>query len=106
MKYEEMINEISNLSQSQLESIKTKIEEDLKQRFAIGERNFREEIVEILRGIERKHRGEHYDKTSIAYTELREKLGNPDEDMFNSLINDILGDGIAYEPIPGKIKII
>ena len=42
-------------------------------------------------------------KDGIKYSELTEKAGVPEEDLEN-VINELLGEGICYEPTPGKIK--
>lgn len=42
-------------------------------------------------------------KDGIKYSELLEKLGVPEESL-EGIINELLGEGICYEPTPGKIK--
>jgi len=39
----------------------------------------------------------------IRYAELFQKAGVPEE-AAESVMNDLLGEGICYEPVPGKIK--
>jgi RPA family protein len=42
-------------------------------------------------------------KDGIKYSELLKKSGVPEEDLEN-IVNELLGEGICYEPTPGKIK--
>ena len=42
-------------------------------------------------------------KDGIKYSELLGKLGVPEESL-EDIINELLGEGICYEPTPGKIK--
>jgi RPA family protein len=42
-------------------------------------------------------------KDGVKYSELLEKAQVPEEALEN-LINELLGEGICYEPTPGKIK--
>jgi hypothetical protein len=39
----------------------------------------------------------------IKYSELVEKAQVPEEEL-EGIINELLGEGICYEPTPGKIK--
>jgi RPA family protein len=42
-------------------------------------------------------------KEGISYGELMKKAGAPEE-RIEDVINELLGEGICYEPTPGKIK--
>lgn len=42
-------------------------------------------------------------KNGIKYEELLEKLKAKEEEV-ESIVNELLGEGICYEPAPGKIK--
>lgn len=50
----------------------------------------------IMAVIESSHDG-------ITYTELMEKSGVSEDDL-ETTVNELLGEGICYEPTPGKIK--
>ena len=39
----------------------------------------------------------------IKYSELMQQAGGPEEELEN-IINELLGEGVCYEPLPGKIK--
>ncbi len=39
----------------------------------------------------------------IKYAELMQQAGAPEEDM-EDVVNELLGEGVCYEPMPGKIK--
>jgi len=58
-----------------------------------GDDELRKKVVSIIDGSE----------DGIKYSELVEKTGVPEEALEN-IINELLGEGICYEPTPGKIK--
>jgi len=69
-------------------------EPELKPAAAPGEEeNLR---VKVLKVIEQNPEG-------IKYSDLLTQLGAPEEDM-EDVVNELLGEGVCYEPMPGKIK--
>lgn len=66
--------------------------EPAEQQKADGEQ-LRKSILTIIEGSE----------DGIKYSELVEKAKVPEEEL-ESIINELLGEGICYEPTPGKIK--
>jgi RPA family protein len=58
-----------------------------------GNEDLRRKILSVIEG----------SKDGIKYSELVEKAGVAEEELEN-VINELLGEGICYEPTPGKIK--
>ncbi len=57
------------------------------------EEQVRKKILSLIEG----------SKDGVKYSELLEKAQVPEEALEN-LVNELLGEGICYEPTPGKIK--
>jgi len=68
-------------------------EEKASEPAKIDEDQLRRKMLSIIEG----------SKDGIKYSELVEKAGIPEEELEN-VINELLGEGICYEPTPGKIK--
>ncbi len=69
-----------------------KPQEEEKPEPAEGE-NLRKKVLTLIEG----------SQEGIKYSELMQQSGAPEEDL-EGVINELLGEGVCYEPTPGKIK--
>ena len=58
-----------------------------------GKEALRKEILKVIGAV----------PDGISFTELMEKI-KADENSIEAVVDDILAEGICYEPTPGKIK--
>lgn len=58
-----------------------------------GKEDLKEQILKIIEG----------EKEGISYDSLIQKSGKSEQEV-EKVINDLLGEGVCYEPTPGKIK--
>ncbi|MBL7206558.1 MAG: hypothetical protein ISS36_03095 [Candidatus Aenigmarchaeota archaeon] len=89
----EIVNTNEAEEQPKVETNIPKTEQKPVEKKGIDKDTLRKEIIKIVEA----------EKEGIQYTEISKKV-NASEEMVESIVNDILSEGICYEPSPGKIR--